>query len=145
MAKKTIAAGDYDICDVALGLERQLLSYKKNADAIRYQYQANEDTALPSDLTAPEVSGVPANAQPAVPASPTPVDTRERAIPTQQASIPDKPVSAVDLVTVVVATALKKLPGDIAQDQTIKALGGGESQTLNKYTFEESLLIAGRF
>ena len=135
MARKTIKAGGYDISDVALGLQRQLLSFKKNGDDIRYRYQSEEDTTAPNVPTAPEVSEVPTKTPLTAPTPPVQANTQERAASSQRISFPDKPITAVDLVKVVVAVTLKKSPEDIAQDQTIKALGGGESQTLGKYTF----------
>jgi 3-oxoacyl-ACP reductase-like protein len=117
MAKKTLKAS-YESHDIALGLERELLSYKKNADAIYYKIQAEEVSAVPSKPAAAEST----TAQPA-PAAAAPVAAPA---PSQSVSIPDKVIAPVDVIAVLVAVALKKSSDEIAKDQTIKALCGGE-------------------
>jgi 3-oxoacyl-ACP reductase-like protein len=118
MAKKTLKAG-YESQDIALGLERELLSYKKNVDAIYYKIQAEEAAAVPS-IPAASTSAMSAPAAPAPVAASAPV-----AAPAQSVSVPDKPIAPVDVIAVLVAVALKKSSDEIAKDQTIKALCGG--------------------
>lgn len=120
MAKKTMKA-DYDIQDVALGLRRELLSHKKNADAIYYRNAAEVTT---TNAAAPATATPnPASAQQAIVAPPPPP-----AAPTAGAvaiELPAKPLTPTDTVTVLVAVGLKKSPSEIDASQTIKALCGG--------------------
>ncbi|KAK8022507.1 fatty acid synthase alpha subunit FasA [Apiospora rasikravindrae] len=104
MAKKTMKA-DYDIQDVALGLRRELLSHKKNADAIYYRTVAEE---------------TPSAAAPAPTTDPAP------------AQAPAAPLTPTDTITVLVAVALKKASSEIDMSQTIKALCGGRSTVQNE-------------
>ncbi|KAK7960616.1 hypothetical protein PG988_011830 [Apiospora saccharicola] len=130
MAKKTMKA-DYDIQDVALGLRRELLSHKKNADAIYYRNAAEETTlsaaaAVPATPSAPN----PAPAQQAMAAPPPPT-----AAPTAGAAaigLPTKPLTPTDTIAVLVAVGLKKSPSEIDVSQTIKALCGGRSTVQNE-------------
>jgi fatty acid synthase subunit alpha len=121
MATKTLNAG-YKSQDIALGLRRELLSYKKDADAIYYDTPGQEAAAAasPSPTTtttppAPVTAQAPATLSPAaVTAAPATV------------SVPDIAVSPHDIITTLVSVALAKQLKDVAQDQTLKALCGGE-------------------
>ncbi|KAH6651498.1 hypothetical protein BKA67DRAFT_330604 [Truncatella angustata] len=126
MAKKTLKA-DYESHDIARGLQREFLSYKKNADAIYYKLQAEEATAtsVSKPTTASPLPVVVAAA--AVPAESAPV-----LAPAQAISVPDKSLEPIDVLTVLVAVALKKSATDIIKDQTIKALCGGRSTVQNE-------------
>lgn len=120
MAKKTLKAG-YESHDIARGLQRELLSYKKNADSIYYKIQAEEvAAAAPSKPTAAQSTTAPA-APSVSPTAPAPV-----AAPSQAPTVPDKSLEPIDVLTVLVAVALKKSVADVAKDQTIKALCGGK-------------------
>ncbi|KAK6086184.1 fatty acid synthase alpha subunit [Seiridium cupressi] len=126
MAKKTLKA-DYESHDIARGLQRELLSYKKNADAIYYKIQAEEAAAA-----APSKSTVAQSAPPPVAPASALVETVAMAAPAQAVSVPDKVLQPIDVLTVLVAVALKKSAADIAKDQTIKALCGGRSTVQNE-------------
>ncbi|KAI4595314.1 3-oxoacyl-[acyl-carrier-protein] synthase [Pestalotiopsis sp. 9143b] len=119
MAKKTIKAG-YESHDIARGLQRELLSYKKNVDAIYYKIQAEEAaTAITKTAAVTEAASV--TAAPA-PAAPAPV-----AVVPQSVSVPDKALEPIDTLSTLVAVALKKSVADVSKDQTIKALCGGKA------------------
>ncbi|OAP62549.1 hypothetical protein AYL99_01776 [Fonsecaea erecta] len=126
MAAKTIKSSGYDISDVALGLERQLLSYKRDRDAIYYRYQVEEGAESSPEPAQPAVSEMPTKAEAPRLAKSVQEEAPEMAIQTPQISIPDQPVTAIELLTAVVALALKKTPSEVVQDQTIKALSGGK-------------------
>ena len=131
MASKTVEA-DYRVQDLALGVQRELLSYNRNADAIYYD---SPDQVAPTAVTTSSTSAVPSvAAPPATGPAPTGssavISTVEAAatVPTPATvSIPDKEVSPREIITTLVALALAKDPSNIAQDQTLKALCGGRS------------------
>ncbi|KAK6822504.1 hypothetical protein PG987_014049 [Apiospora arundinis] len=128
MAKKTLKA-DYDIQDVALGLRRELLSHKKNADDIYYRNVADESTnaSSPAPATAAILMPVPAQPSAAVPPpQPSP------AAGMSAFDLPSKPLTPTDTITILVAVALKKPSSDIDASQTIKALCGGRSTVQNE-------------
>ncbi|KAK8091785.1 hypothetical protein PG997_002146 [Apiospora hydei] len=130
MAKKTMKA-DYDIQDVALGLRRELLSHKKNADAIYYRNVPEETpSAVPVVPTAPATSN-PAAAE-AVAAVPTPPPPAAPTAGVPAIDLPPKPLTPTDTITVLVAVGLKKSASEIDISQTIKALCGGRSTVQNE-------------
>ena len=134
MASKTVDA-DYRVQDLALGVQRELLSYNRNVNAIYYDNPDQESAAL---VTTNPASAVPSTAAPpatgpAPTVSPVVNPTVEAAAtaPTPAAmSIPDKEVSPREIITTLVALGLAKDPSSIAQDQTLKALCGGRSISL---------------
>lgn len=127
MASKTLDA-DYRFQDVALGVQREVLSYNRDAQAIYYD-TSNQEAATP--ITTPSsASAVPATtvAAPAPAAPQEPVSKPDSVVATPapaMVSIPDRAVSPHDIITTLVALALAKEPGNISQDQTLKALCGG--------------------
>lgn len=123
MAKRTLKAG-YESHDVALGLQRELLTYKKNADAIYYK-PSEEEAAPPLPANASKPAATQENATPA-PAAAAPAPAPVAAPPVAAVSVPDKPVSPLDILTVLVGVALKKPASEVAQDQSVKALCGGK-------------------
>jgi len=120
MAKKTLKA-DYDIQDVALGLRRELLSHKKNADAIYYRNVAED---APNATSPAPATAMPVSAQPLA-VSPPPQPSPAAAMPA--VDLPSKPLTPTDTITILVAVALKKSSSEIDASQTIKALCGGKS------------------
>lgn len=119
MAKKTLKAG-YETHDIARGLQRELLSYKKNSDAIYYKIPAVEaDASISSESTAPKTAPTP------VTTSPGPTLAAPMVAAPQSMSVPVKVLEPIDVLAVLVAVALKKPVADVATDQTIKALCGG--------------------
>lgn len=123
MAKKTLKAG-YESQDIARGLQRELLSYKKNVDAIYYKIQA-EEAAASASKTPAVVNAAPTPATTA-PAAPALVAAAPQAV-----SVPDKALEPIDTLSTLVAVALKKSVEDVSKDQTIKALCGGKSDSMD--------------
>ena len=128
MAKKTVKA-DYHAHDVANGLKRDYLSYKKNADSIYYKVDSANAAQRPTTKhtevarpTAPAPAPTEPAAQLASAATPAPAVV---AAPLGNVSVPDTPVAAVDILTVITALALKKQTTDIAKDMSVKKLCGG--------------------
>ncbi|KAL2256706.1 hypothetical protein VTK26DRAFT_1254 [Humicola hyalothermophila] len=137
MAKKTLNSG-YKAHDVALGLRRELLSHRKNADAIYYATADQDPAPAPSPAAAPTAAApTPATAPAAAPAqneaapSPAPAPAPAPAGPVT-VSVPDTPVSPEDVITTIVSVALMKKPSEVPQDQTIKSLCGGRSTVQNE-------------
>lgn len=133
MAKKTIKA-DYEPRDTATGLKRELLSYKKNSDTIYYKADC-EDAPTPKpnetpQTMAPSLTVTPAPV-PTISPPPLPAPASSPAIMTppssETAALPDKPLTALDILTVLTAVALRKTSSDIPPDQSIKKLCGGKS------------------
>ncbi|KAK4153963.1 hypothetical protein C8A00DRAFT_33295 [Chaetomidium leptoderma] len=139
MASKTVDA-DYRFQDVALGLQRELLSYNRDAHAIYYD-TPGEETAVAAATTTSAASVAPNAAVNKPVATPTPTTSPE-VVPTIEVavaapaptimSVPDRAVSPHDIITTLVALALMKQPSNIAQDQTLKALCGGRSTVQNE-------------
>ncbi|KAL2018207.1 hypothetical protein VTK56DRAFT_1180 [Thermocarpiscus australiensis] len=138
MASKTVNA-DYSFQDVALGLQRELLSYNRDAPAIYYDAPGEKETAAAAAATTTNAASVAPNAAvkksavtPAPTTSPDLVPTIDAAVTAPAPtiiSVPDRAVSPHDIITTLVALALAKQPSNIAQDQTLKALCGGRSST----------------
>ncbi|KAL2132505.1 hypothetical protein VTI74DRAFT_3724 [Chaetomium olivicolor] len=133
MASKTLNA-EYKFRDVALGMQRELLSYNRDAASIYYdapdQIPSTTETSpnVPDNASKPVITPPPTTALDAVAAA-APV----LAAPVPAAlSIPDRSVSAHDVITTVVAIALSKQPGNVAHEQTLKALCGGRSTVQNE-------------
>ncbi|KAI9805515.1 MAG: hypothetical protein M1825_000766 [Sarcosagium campestre] len=127
MAKRTLAS-KYEAYDAALSVQRQILCYNKDAKEIYYDVDpVEEDAAGPSTDTpapsaAPSSSSASASAAPAAPAP--------SAGPAAQ--VADAPVSAVDILRVLVAQKLKKPLTEIPLSKAIKDLVGGKSTLQNE-------------
>ena len=124
MAKKTIKA-NYDAHDVATGLKRDYLSYKKNADSIYYKVDSANAAQRPAKHE-PAAPAAPVNTEPSAPAPAPSAAPVAVAAPAGNVSVPDTPMVAVDVLIVIVALALKKQVAEVAKDQTIKKLCGGK-------------------
>jgi fatty acid synthase subunit alpha len=129
MASKTVDA-DYRVRDVAWGVQRELLSYNRDAPAI---YHDGPDQEPPASTTAspipvvPDAANVPvATPTPTTPAVASTTDTAVVAPTAAAVSVPDKAITPHDTITTLVALGLAKGSGDIPQDQTLKALCGGK-------------------
>lgn len=129
MAKKTIKA-DFESHDMATGTKRELLSYKKNADAIYYRTEAGDVSAGPETASNSQSNAAaPAAAEPAPNAASAPAPAQPAPAPgpaVDAASVPDFPISMIDILVTLTAVALKKPATDIGTDQSIKKLCGGK-------------------
>lgn len=123
MARKTLKAG-YESHDMATGLKRELLSYKKNTDEIYYKVAASSTSATKTREPAPTVTVTPAVAP--IPVNPAPAAMTT--LSTEEVSLPDRPLDAIDVLITLVAIALKRPASDVARDQSIKKLCGGKKQ-----------------
>jgi fatty acid synthase subunit alpha len=145
MAKKTIKA-DFESHDMATGTKRELLSYKKNADAIYYRTDAEDISAGPETSSKPQPAAIPAATEPAPAAAPVPSQPAAAPGPAvDAASIPDFPISTIDLLVTLTAVALKKSASDIGTDQSIKKLCGGEYRPDSRYESRLTSQVAQRF
>ncbi|KAL2267375.1 hypothetical protein VTJ83DRAFT_4652 [Remersonia thermophila] len=132
MAKRTVEA-DYKVQDVALGVQRELLSYNRDAPAIYHdapEEQAAPATTSPAPAAAPEP--LPAPATVSAPPPPAPISPADAAPPAVAASVPDKPVTPQEIITTLVGLGLAKGSSDIPQDQTLRSLCGGRSTVQNE-------------
>ncbi|KAH8885020.1 hypothetical protein GQ53DRAFT_810530 [Thozetella sp. PMI_491] len=125
MARKT-RESKYSTMDTALGLERQFLSATRDSDKVQYRY-ADEPVveAAPAEAP-PAATSAPAAAAPAAAA---PVAAAHVAA---AASVPDAPVTALEVIRALVAYKLKKALSHVQASKTIKELVGGRSTLQNE-------------
>jgi fatty acid synthase subunit alpha len=120
MAKRTLAS-KYEAHDAALSLQRDILCYNKDAKDIYYDVDPVEEEAAPA---AAGGSAAPAGAPSAPAAASAPV----AAAPPSSgpaAAVADAPVTATDILRVLIAQKLKKPLADIPLSKAIKDLVGG--------------------
>ena len=119
MARRTLAS-KYEAYDAATSVQRQILCYNKDAKEIYYDVDPVEDE--PESQAATE-SAAPATsaAAPAVATAPAPPAGAGPA-----AAVEDIPVTALEILRVLVAQKLKKGLTDIPLTKAIKDLVGGE-------------------
>ena len=132
MAKRTLAA-KYEAYDAARSVQRQILCYNKDAKDIYYDVDPIDDE--PAEATAGSaVEGAPATSS--APAAPAAAPIPQAAGSGPAAAVPDAPVTAVEILRVLVAQKLKKPLADIPLSKAIKDLVGGKtihSQALNNH------------
>jgi fatty acid synthase subunit alpha len=132
MASKTVDA-DYRVRDVAWGVQRELLSYNRDAPAIYHDGPDQEPAASTTTSAVPVVPDAASAPVPTpTPTTPAAAQTTNTAVaaPTAAAvSVPDKAITPQDTITTLVALGLAKGSSDIPQDQTLKALCGGRCTT----------------
>jgi fatty acid synthase subunit alpha len=126
MARRTLAS-KYEAFDAAKSVQRQILSYNKDAKEIYYDVDPVEDepAAVPAATTpaaTPATSTPSAAAGPAA-AVPSPAPSASVGPADKQ---PDAPVAAIDIVRSLVAQKLKKPLLEIPLNKAIKDLVGGE-------------------
>ncbi|KAI1464223.1 putative 3-oxoacyl-synthase [Daldinia caldariorum] len=127
MAKKTLGQFNFD-SDAVNGVKRSLLSTSSNYDDLRY------DVPPPPE---PERAEKPksVNTSEATPKANMPIpDAFPASTPilTADSSIADTPVTALESVTALVASSLKKPASDIKLDESIKGVSGGRSIVQNE-------------
>ncbi len=123
MAKRTLAS-KYDAYDAAKSVQRQILCYNKDAKEIYYDVDPVVDepepiatggeTSAPSTSLAPPPSSAPQAAAASPPPGAGPA-----------AAVADAPITAVDIVRILIAQKLKKPLSDIPLSKAIKDLVGG--------------------
>ena len=127
MAKRTIDL-KYPSKDTAQNISRQLLSFQHNLDKISYEQKfvppppKEAPPAPEAETTAPATRNGP------IPVSgPAVVAAAANAI---AAEVEDAPANAIEIVSTIVATSLKKPLESL--DKSIKALSGGRSTLQNE-------------
>jgi fatty acid synthase subunit alpha len=112
--------------DTANSISREFLSLKKNRDEVYYVGQEKVLKAAPKKEATP--SPAPAASETAQPVAPvTPQQAASPApAPISAGPVEDAPVQAGEIIRTIVSIALKKPAKDIAFDQSIKGLSGGE-------------------
>jgi fatty acid synthase subunit alpha len=129
MAKKTLTSR-YKEHDAATSTKRKLMCYKKDERQIRYDVDAEPETAAPSlsEEKSIHLAALP-NAIPPVTMvipSPAPAQNSQTVL---AAKIADVPVTAKEIVLTIIAQKLKVTNGfsGVATDKSIKQLVGGMS------------------
>ncbi|TGJ80111.1 hypothetical protein E0Z10_g8651 [Xylaria hypoxylon] len=125
MAKRTLAS-KYEAFDAAKSVQRQILCYNKDAKEIYYDVDPIEEEPEPSPNAAESSSGQ-AHAPAAAAA---PVASAPSAGPA--ISVPDSPVTALEIVRALIAQKLKKPFLEIPLGKAIKDLVGGKSTLQNE-------------
>lgn len=122
MARRTIAL-KYEAYDAAQSLQRQILTYNKDAREIYYDVEPlEEDEVIPITSSAPT----------AMPGRVTALKPSEVASNGPVAQLDDIPVLAVDIVRSIIAQKLKKAVGEIPVSKAIKDLVNGKSTLQNE-------------
>lgn len=127
MAKKTL--GQFNLeSDAVNGIKRSLLSTSANYDDLRYDIPPTAEPETTEKQKPSSEASMPAAAAPVVdaPAPPPPSSTKA------DAPIPDVPITALESVTALVASSLKKSASDVKLDDSIKAISGGRSIVQNE-------------
>lgn len=126
MAKTILASNYYKTQDTARGIDRKLLSYRKDHDEIYY--------APPVDLEPQPEAAPPMEPKVLAVSEPT-VETVVRVPRTEDISIPDVPPTSINVINCLVALALRKSVSEISQSQSIKTLCGGMLSRLRPSCF----------
>lgn len=121
MARRTLAS-KYEAYDAATSVQRQILCYNKDAKEIYYDVDPVEDEPEPQPST--EAAAPAAGSAPAAPTAPAAAAPPPSAGPA--AAVEDAPVSAVEILRVLVAQKLKKALADVPLSKAIKDLVGGK-------------------
>lgn len=121
MARRTLAS-KYEAYDAATSVQRQILCYNKDAKEIYYDVDPIEDEPEPQPIT--EAATPATGSAPAAPTAPAASAPPPGAGPA--AAVEDVPVSAGEIVRVLVAQKLKKAVADIPLSKAIKDLVGGK-------------------
>lgn len=126
MATRTLKA-KYETSDGSLAHTRAILCHSKNGKEIYYQFEdeleapAAEESSSPAPSSTPTAAAAPVAAPVAAPAASGPV-----------ASVDDAPITASEILLVIVAQKLKKQVSEIPLSKSIKDLVGGKSTLQNE-------------
>jgi fatty acid synthase subunit alpha len=122
MAKRTVDL-KYAHRDMAQNTQRQFLNFQQNIDAISYDQH----------VVAPEVvkSIAPPTAKPSNPPG-TMTASAPQILNVPIEPLEDTPVSSVEIISTIVAAALKKPMDALDMDKSIKTLAGGRSTLQNE-------------
>jgi 3-oxoacyl-ACP reductase-like protein len=128
MAKRTLADASYTDLDTAMSINRKILSCKSNHDEI-YHVRADDHSVQ----TPPASTAIPAAVLISPPSPPTKIDPPSApAAQVQQETIvtaevlADEPITAKQILTFLIGYKLKRLPLELPESSTIKALVQGE-------------------
>jgi fatty acid synthase subunit alpha len=117
IARKTVDA-KYREHDEALSITRQLLCCKNAENEIYYNIEFAEDT--PKETATEETTST----EVIVEAEPVLLSVQSTGMQLSKA-VSDAPVTAVEIVSTLVAKSLKKSTKNVSMDSTIKAVVGG--------------------
>ena len=133
MIKKTLAT-KYKVHDAAVSMKRDLLSYKRDARKLCYDFDpvdsSNNQARSASNLPPVEEKKILIES---APAKNVENDAVSMALTTSEVpgqakeatAILDAPISALEIVVAIIAPKLKKSISEISQAKTIKQLAGG--------------------
>jgi fatty acid synthase subunit alpha len=127
MATRTLKA-KYEGSDDAVSHARVILCHAKNTKEIYYQYE-DEVAEAPAVADASSAATAPAAAAAPAVSAPAPVAAPSAAAAT---AIDDVPISATEVLTVIVAQKLKKPASEVPMSKSIKDLVGGKSTLQNE-------------
>ncbi|KAI2783632.1 putative 3-oxoacyl-synthase [Daldinia loculata] len=128
MAKKTL--GQFNLeSDAVNGIKRSLLSTSSNYDDLRYDIPPPlepERVEKPISQSNPESTPGAKIPTPEAPPASTSIPTKA------DSPIPDVPITALESVTALIASSLKKSSSEIKLDESVKAISGGRSIVQNE-------------
>ncbi|KAI1378778.1 putative 3-oxoacyl-synthase [Hypoxylon crocopeplum] len=126
MAKKTL--GQFNLeSDAVNGIKRSLLSTSANYDDLRYDVPPPPEPEV-KETPKSESNSEASKATPEAPVANSPPPPAAKA----DAPIPDAPITALESVTALVASSLKKSASDLKLDDSVKAISGGRSIVQNE-------------
>ncbi|KAI1414021.1 putative 3-oxoacyl-synthase [Hypoxylon sp. FL1857] len=129
MAKKTL--GQFNLeSDAVNGIKRSLLSTSANYDDLRYDVPPPPEPEL-RETRKPE-SDSASVAETSKSAPEAPVASTAAPLAKADTPVPDVPITALESVTALVSSSLKKPASDIKLDDSIKAVSGGRSIVQNE-------------
>ncbi|EEH21370.2 fatty acid synthase subunit alpha [Paracoccidioides brasiliensis Pb03] len=129
MARRTIAS-KYEAYDAATSVQRQILCYNKDAKEIYYDVDPVEEEPQPTP-TAAQATAAPSPSSSAAAPAPAPAPAPSSSAG-PAAAVSDAPVTALDVLRVLVAQKLKKPLADVPVTKAIKDLVGGKSTLQNE-------------
>ncbi|KAI1806978.1 putative 3-oxoacyl-synthase [Daldinia bambusicola] len=131
MAKKTLGQFNFE-SDAVKGIKRSLLSTSTNYDDLRYDMPPPPEPERAERSKSEDISEATQKANTPTPEAP-PAGATGATVPTAaDRPIPDTPITALESVTALVASSLKKPSSDIKLDESIKGVSGGRSIVQNE-------------
>ncbi|KXN65986.1 hypothetical protein CONCODRAFT_22089, partial [Conidiobolus coronatus NRRL 28638] len=130
MADRTLKF-KYEAYDDALTFQRANLCYSKNEKEIYYAFESEVEEAPKAEAPKAAATPAPVAAAPAPVAAPV-LAVAAAASAGPAASVPDAPVTALEVLHIIIAQKLKKKVTDIPTSKAIKDLVGGKSTLQNE-------------
>ncbi|KIY43927.1 fatty acid synthase [Fistulina hepatica ATCC 64428] len=127
MATRTLKA-KYEVQDDSVGHSRAILCHAKHHKEIYHEFEDQVE-----EVPTPEAAEEPSSVSVTAVSTPVAAVAVAAAVPAgPAASIEDAPISATEILTVIVAQKLKKAVNEVPMSKSIKDLVGGKSTLQNE-------------